>query len=180
MKRLPIGIILVATLVAFNSFQTDLPKSAWKKIEKEWSKLWPDQAIEKSPVVIDMSVHEALQIKELTYAVHKLSAADTLVGYMMISKALGRYDYFDYMVIYNPDLTIKLAKVLIYREDWGGEIASTRWLRQFIGLSASDQIKLDHDIQGISGATISSRSATIGVKQLTDVIGHLKDSGLLD
>jgi Na+-translocating ferredoxin:NAD+ oxidoreductase RnfG subunit len=84
------------------------------------------------------------------------------------------------MVLYNPDLTIKSSKVLIYREDWGAEIASTRWLRQFIGLSSKDQIALDHDIQGISGATISCRSAVIGIKLLTDIMSRLDEKLLLE
>lgn len=180
MKRLFKGFILVAITVAFSGFETDLPKSVWKKIEKEWSKQWPDLTIEKEEIKISDVVNEELEIKDLDYALYQLHSEDKLTGYMMISKANSRYDFFDYMVLYNPDLTIKSTKVLIYREDWGGEIASTRWLRQFIGLSSKDKITLDHDIQGISGATISCRSATLGVKRLTSMMSQLKQKGMLD
>ena len=180
MKRALVGFILVATLAAFSSFETDLPKSAWKKIEKEWSKQWPDQNIKKEEIHISNDINVGFEIKDVDYTLYHLSSDSSRIGYMMISKAFGRYDFFDYMVLYNSDLTIKSTKVLIYREDWGGEIASTRWLKQFIGLSSKDQIALDHDIQGISGATISCRSAVIGVKQLTDIMSKLNDKSLLD
>lgn len=180
MKRVLIGIALVATLASFFGFETDLPKSVWKKIAKEWSKQWPDLAIEKEEVITSQVVNEELKIKDLDYVLYRLSSDSEKIGYMMISKAPSRYDYFDYMVLYNPDLTIRSTKILIYREDWGGEVASTRWLRQFIGLSSKDQIALDHDIQGISGATISCRSAIIGIKKLTSLMSQLKQKGLLD
>ena len=180
MKKTLIALVLVATLAAFSSISTDLPKSAWKKIEKEWSKQWPDLTIEKEEINISDDVNRELAIKDLDYTLYQLSSNEKKIGYMMISKAPSRYDYFDYMVLYNLDLTIKSTKVLIYREDWGGEIASTRWLRQFIGLSSKDQILLDHDIQGISGATISCRSAIMGVKKLTNIMRELNEKGLLD
>lgn len=180
MKKILIGFILVAVTVAFSGIENNLPKSAWKKIEKEWSKQWPDLTIEKEEINISDAVNKELEIKDLEYSLYQLNSEDKLTGYMMISKANSRYDYFDFMVLYNPNLTIKSTKILIYREDWGGEIASTRWLRQFIGLSSKDEIALDHDIQGISGATISCRSAIIGVKKLTSLMSQLKQKGLLD
>ena len=180
MKKGLIGFLLVAITAAFSGFETDLPKSAWKKIEKEWSKQWPDLEIEKEEIQISDEVNAELKIKDIEYVLYQLSSSDEKIGYMMTSKAPSRYDHFDYMVLYNTDLTIKSTKVLIYREDWGGEIASTRWLRQFIGLSSKDQIALDHDIQGISGATISCRSAVIGIKQLTNIMTKLNEKSLLD
>ena len=180
MKKILTGVILIAITAAFSSLKTDLPKSGWKKVEKEWNKLWSDRVIKKEEIRIATTVNEELKIKDLTYSLYKLHSEDKLVAYMMISKAFGRYDFFDYMVIYNPDFTIKSTKVLIYREDWGGEITSTRWLKQFIGMSSKDQIKMDYDIQGISGATISCRSTVLGVKQLTTVISELYERGLLE
>ena len=179
-KQILKGIILVAITTVFFGFETDLPKSAWKKVEKEWKKLWPDQLIKKEEIEIPLSINEGLGVKDLNYSLYKLHAGENRTGYMIISKAFGRYDFFDYMVIYNLDLTIRSAKVLIYRENWGVEIASTRWLKQFTGLSFKDPIAISHDIQGISGATISCKSATLGVKQLTLLIAKLREKDLLD
>jgi Na+-translocating ferredoxin:NAD+ oxidoreductase RnfG subunit len=65
------------------------------------------------------------------------------------------------------------SKVLIYREDYGGEIGSKRWLKQFVGKSMDDQISFPGDIDAISGATISVRSMTRALDTLLKSIKAL-------
>ena len=50
-------------------------------------------------------------------------------------------------------------KILAYREDWGGEIRSKRWLKQF----SNREIE---DVQAISGATISVNSLKTDISKL--------------
>ena len=59
-----------------------------------------------------------------------------VLGYAFIDKAPSKTDEFDYLVLFDENLIIKKAKVLMYREDYGGEIGSRRWLKQFIGKNA--------------------------------------------
>ncbi len=99
---------------------------------------------------------------------------------MYIDEAKSKFDAFDYMVIFNPDLTIMTSKVLMYREDYGSEITSKRWLRQFNNKSNGQHMKLGDDIQVISGATISCRAITIGIHQLSTNIQELKSQGFLN
>ena len=40
------------------------------------------------------------------------------------------------------------------------------WRNQFVHKSAADPLKLDQDIRNISGATLSSRHVTEGVRRL--------------
>ena len=60
-------------------------------------------------------------------------------------------------------MIIAKTKILVYREDYGGEIGSKRWLKQFIGKKSSDKLKYEKDIIAISGATISALSMTKAV-----------------
>jgi Na+-transporting NADH:ubiquinone oxidoreductase subunit NqrC len=53
-----------------------------------------------------------------------------------------------------------------YRETYGYEIRNEKWRAQFVGKSANSTLKLDHDIKNISGATLSCRHITDGVKRL--------------
>ena len=39
----------------------------------------------------------------------------------------------DFVVIYSTEFQILKSNVVIYREDYGGEIGSPRWLSQFEG-----------------------------------------------
>jgi len=160
-------ISLGLALSAFQVNDNSLPKSAWKRIDKEIVKIWPELTIEK----------EHLDTSELS--LYRLTVDEVLQGYLLISKAPSRYDQFDYMLLYSPELKILSAQILVYRESYGGEIASWRWLRQFIGLSNENTMKLGDDIQGISGATISCQAATNGFKESTILINAMKLEGKL-
>jgi hypothetical protein len=65
------------------------------------------------------------------------------------------------MVLFDETKTIKLVKVLVYRENYGGEIGSKRWLRQFIGLDKPKPF-----VSAISGATISVHSIKNSINTL--------------
>lgn len=167
MKKVSFIIILSLLFVS-----ADLPKSAYKKIDKTIEALWPNEEILKEPVSVESAIENNLRGK---FLISKLLSRKTdLKAYMVISKANSKADYFDYMVIFKPDLTIMTIQILVYREDYGGEIGSKRWLKQFYGKSDSSQMKFGHDIQNISGATISATSITKGVQQVTNQIHQLK------
>ena len=88
----------------------------------------------------------------------KIYSNKILVGYSYYSKAPSLYNLYDYIIILDKNLKIKKSKILAYREDYGGEIASKRWLKQFIGKSWIDSFLYSKDISAISGATISVKS----------------------
>ena len=82
-----------------------------------------------------------------------------VLGYACIEEAPSKHDNFEFAVIYDKDLNILEVKVLLYREDYGYEIKSKRWLKQF----SSREVK---KVQAISGATISVNSLKRAVQQL--------------
>jgi len=57
-------------------------------------------------------------------------------------------------------------QLMIYRESEGDEIRNPEFLRQFLGKGPDDRLRLDQDIQGISGATYSSRAMVDGARKL--------------
>ena len=81
--------------------------------------------------------------------------------FVYIGKSRSRFDDFEFMVLFDEDKTIKLVKVLIYRENYGGEIASKRWLKQWIGIN-----KPKYMVDAISGATISVNSLKMSINTL--------------
>jgi len=68
---------------------------------------------------------------------------------------------------------------LIYREDYGGEIGSKRWLKQFIGKKPSDKLRYEEDIIAISGATISANSMTNAMNQFLQNLEILQTNNVL-
>ena len=73
----------------------------------------------------------------------------------------SKFDNFDFMVLLDADNKIKVVRVLIYRENYGGEIGSKRWLKQFIGMTEPKNY-----VDAISGATISVNSMKYSIKKL--------------
>jgi len=86
---------------------------------------------------------------------------DSLIAYYCIEQAPSKHDVFEFMVVYDPLLHIQKVQVLIYREDYGYEIKSRRWLQQFT------KRKVD-SVQAISGATISVNSLKNAVDRLNE------------
>ena len=48
----------------------------------------------------------------------------------------------------------------------GYEVRNPEWRKQFVGKTAADPLRLNADIRNISGATLSSRHVTDGVKRV--------------
>lgn len=92
------------------------------------------------------------------------------LGVVIWDKVLGKHQWIDYVVAIDPAGAVKQVEVLEYRERYGAQIRDPQWRAQFRGKTAGDPFKLNEDIHNISGATISCRGVTQGVKRL--VVTH--------
>ena len=171
MKRIAISILLLTLFI--QSGVPDYPTKLDKKITKQISRLWKDMEIKK----------EVLDFKDSTLVIpdrsfFRLTHQDNLVGILVVNKAKGchvggcngnnqspMFEYFHYMVIYNPDLTIKNVKVLQYEPEYGYEIAGRRWLKKFTGTNGCE-LRYGYQIDAISGATVSGQSIVADVNNL--------------
>ena len=88
------------------------------------------------------------------------------LGWFLLDKVLGKHENITYAVAIDPQGRVTTIEILEYRETYGGEIRNPRWRAQFFGKSAASQVSLGQDIKNISGATISCRNVTKGVKRL--------------
>src|SRR5436190_15573785 len=89
-----------------------------------------------------------------------------LLGVLVLDHVFGKHDVIDYAVAVSPEGKVLQVEILEYREHYGGEIRAAKWLEQFKGKSASAKLKLNDDIYNISGATISCRNVTDGVRRV--------------
>jgi len=158
-------ISYILTILCLSSF-TDIPKNYLKKIDKEIQVLFEIESFDKSPVVMDQSVLNEMSDTFDPEFFFRIEKDEQHLGYFYFGKAPSKADEFDYVVIFDADFIIKKIKILAYREDYGGEISSKRWLRQFDGIDTKTRLKYGSDIMGISGATISAQSMTNAVNDL--------------
>lgn len=141
---------------------TVLAKSpeVFKKFEKELSKYF------ESDVVKTVEIKKLTKFDDLFFTV---SDGENNLGLVVLTSAKGRYDKFDYMIVYNQKHEVELIKILIYRSDYGSEITAKRWLKQFYS-KQSDNLVYSSDIQAISGATFSASSLTRNVNRINKIV----------
>lgn len=106
----------------------------------------------------------------------KITSSGKEVGYIYVGVAPSLKKTFDYVVLLNPDLSVKKSKILIYREDHGRQVGSQRWLKQFIGRKSGEKLVYGEDIDGISGATVSAKSMTLAVSNVLESLQILKNN----
>ncbi|NOR75133.1 MAG: FMN-binding protein [Draconibacterium sp.] len=89
--------------------------------------------------------------------------------YAVFTQASGRYEKFDYLIAVNLDFAIEKIRVLKYRSEHGGEIASRKWLEQFENYS-SGSLRYKKEISALSGATISANSIVDDVPKVLEIL----------
>ena len=65
-----------------------------------------------------------------------------------------------------PEGAISDVELLVFREARGSEVGRKRFNAQYEGKTVSDPIRINKDIINISGATMSVRSISAGVKRV--------------
>ena len=87
-------------------------------------------------------------------------------GWFLVDEVLGKHEFITYACGLDAQGAVIGLEIISYRETYGGEIRDARWRAQFTGKGAAAPLKLEHDIKNISGATLSCRHLTDGVKRL--------------
>jgi len=166
---------LSLTLSSFNG----LSKNIKKKVDKEIKAAFSTELYELKSIAVTAEINAELPVKIEENTLFTIISDDQLLGYAFVDKAPSKTDEFDFLVLFDTDLIIKKTKVLIYREDYGGEIGSKRWLKQFNGKSCKERLQYEKDIIAISGATISAYSMTVAVNNLLKSIDKLQQQKII-
>lgn len=133
--------------ILFLIILTSLGSLLNKKVDRTLSKYYGDSVVlvESSAKAPNGSLYDIAGKTDKVY-----------IGY-----SPSKFDNFDFLVLLSCDNEVKLVKVLIYRENYGGEIGSKRWLKQFIGMTEPKPF-----VDAISGATISVNSMKYSINKL--------------
>lgn len=87
-------------------------------------------------------------------------------GWFIVDQVIGKSELITYALGLDSTGKVRGIEILEYRESHGYEVRNAAWRQQFVGKSAADPVRLDDDIRNISGATLSCRHVTEGVKRL--------------
>ncbi len=87
-------------------------------------------------------------------------------GWFIVDEVIGKHEFITYAAGIGDDGAVRGVEIMDYRENYGGDVRNAKWCAQFRGKTAAAPLRLDQDIKNISGATLSSRHITEGVKRL--------------
>ena len=101
-------------------------------------------------------------------------------GYALLHNTIGKHRHMTYMVGVDGDGRCTNVELLVFREAKGSEVGKKRFNSQYEGKTLSDPIRINKDIINISGATMSVRSISAGVKRVLVLVDefYLKPRGL--
>lgn len=88
------------------------------------------------------------------------------LGWVIVDEVIGKHEFITYATGISPDGHVLGVEILSYRESKGGQVRDPRWRDRFRNKTLGDPFRLNQDIPNISGATLSSRNITDGVKRL--------------
>jgi hypothetical protein len=97
-------------------------------------------------------------IAEIDDTFYTIKKDNAIVGYLAVTDAPSKFHTFDYYILFDNKAEILKVEILHYRENWGAEICSPKWLKQFIGIDTENSQAYNNGIDGISGATLSVNS----------------------
>ena len=153
------------------ALKTIMPKS--QQVRKELIRLTPEQK-----ELIQQRI--GWKFPEDSFELYIGQTGDKIDGYAMIHNTIGKYKPMTYMVGVDAKGTCTDVELLVFRDAKGSEVRTKRFNSQYDGKTVTDPIRINKDIINISGATMSVRSMSAGVKRALVLVDefYLKPAGL--
>lgn len=179
MKILLLSLI---TLVSLGNPDKDTNKKLHRAIEKEYKV--EDFRLDKFDIPLSIAKNFGDSDKFF-----KIKTSVSIIGYTYTGRVYSYrtgnrklsscnngeelQEYFHYIIMYSHDLTIKKVKILKYNATYGQEICSKLWLKRFTKNNIQKKIKVNEDIDVISGATISSHALIKDINKVNSTLAKL-------
>ena len=163
-----------ASFLLFIFFAPRLGRAAvvYQTEDQALKKMMPD-ADRFDTKEITLTADQQLQAEQITgkrlsdshLRYNMATKGEGIIGYAFPIEVIGKERPITLLIGVTKEGTIMAVEVLIYRESQGSEIRYPRFMAQFRGKKKEDPLRMGEDIQSISGATLSSRGVTYGVKK---------------
>ncbi len=160
----------VTLLVEQEALKVTFPEEGLKITEKKITLSWEQlQEVKKSlggNLTHFSKNKEAQQINNQKEFIFYLAEKDaSLIGVALILEEPGAWGPIRFMVRVSPTSKVENVLVMKYSEIRGRPISSKDFLSQFIGKTLKAPLKIGVDVDGVSGATISSEGVSFTVKK---------------
>lgn len=117
---------------------------------------------------------------EQSFEVYIGETGNQVDGYALVQHTIGKHKPMTYMVGVDSNGLVSDVELLVFREARGSEVGRKRFNSQYEGKSVSDPIRINKDIINITGATMSVRSMSAGIKRVLVLVDefYLKPAGI--
>ena len=144
-----------------------------ERVRKEVLQLSPEQKVR---------IEERIGWKfpEESFEVYIGETGSSVDGYALVQNTIGKHKPMTYMVGVDIRGRVSDVELLVFREARGSEVRRKRFNAQYEGKTVLDPVRINRDIINISGATMSVRSMSAGIKRVLVLVDefYLKPIGL--
>jgi len=88
------------------------------------------------------------------------------IGWFFVDQVIGKHELITYALGINADGSVRQVQVIEYLEVYGSQVRYPQWRDQFVGKTVKSPLRIDSDIDNITGATLSARHLTDGIRRL--------------
>ena len=89
-----------------------------------------------------------------------------MIGWFFVDQVIGKHELITYALGINADGSVRQVQVVEYLEVYGSQVRYPQWRDQFVGKTVNSPLRIDSDIDNITGATLSARHLTDGIRRL--------------
>ncbi|MFQ5604242.1 MAG: FMN-binding protein [bacterium] len=167
-KCFKITFIILITLIYISSIHGQLLKTQKEALQQAFPEnaevtrkvlFLTDKQVEK----IQKLARVKIESKMLTYYIG--SKNDTIIGYAFFARDIVRTKLAAFLVVVNPDSSVKYIDILAFHEPFD-YLPTANWLKLFDSKKLKSSLWPNRDIHGISGATLTVRTLTLGVRKI--------------
>jgi FAD:protein FMN transferase len=146
------------------------PAAALAKVFADADSLWVEAWAPSSPERQQIERRLGWKLEADTLVFHRAQRGGQDLGWAMVTDEIGLHLPITFLVHVTPARKVGAVWVLVFRESRGGEIHRERFLRQFAGKDLASPLRLERDIVGITGATLSARASTAAVRRVLTLV----------
>jgi Na+-translocating ferredoxin:NAD+ oxidoreductase RnfG subunit len=95
---------------------------------------------------------------------------ERIIGYAVEQVVISRSGPFEILALIDGEFRVARAEVMSYPGERGREVQNLGFRTQFEGKGPADPIRIGKDIHAVTGATISSRVMTDGVRHAVHLV----------
>jgi electron transport complex protein RnfG len=107
------------------------------------------------------------------YTIFVATTHGKIDGYAVVDDEQGLHQPITFATRLSPRGMVERVEIMVYREPRGDEVRDPRFRKQFQGKTSQDPLRLNQDIDAVSGATVSSASLAVGVRRAAILVEEL-------